>query len=355
MTELEPTSQFIRACRGLPVEHTPIWLMRQAGRYMSEYRALRKKYSILEMIRTPELAAEVTLQPMKAFDLDAAIIFADILPPLIGMGLELEFVPGKGPVIHNAIERAAQIDAMQTPPAEEFLGSTLAAIRLVVGELAGRGLPLIGFAGAPFTLASYAVEGGGSKDYSRVKGLMYAEPEAWGRLMNKLVTVQADYLLAQAEAGAAALQVFDSWAGLALGKEAYQRFVAPHNTRLFGLLEAADIPVINFSTGTFSYLNDVAACGGDVIGVDFRMPLSAAWKQIGYERPIQGNLDPMALLAPWEKLRPYVDRVLDEAAGRKGHIFNVGHGLHKTTPVENVRRLADYVHERTQVREAVGA
>ncbi len=343
-----PESRFLRACRGLPVDCTPIWLMRQAGRYMPEYRALREKYTILEMIRTPELAAEVTLQPMRAFDLDAAIIFADILPPLVGMGLELSFVPGKGPVIHNPISSTHDVDLLGTPPAKAHLAPTLEAIEIVVRELAPRGLPLIGFAGAPFTLASYAIEGGGSKDYAKTKALMYAEPAAWKRLMDKLVTVQADYLLEQARAGAAALQVFDSWAGMALGKEAYLRYVAPYNTRLFTTLERAGVPVINFSTGTFPYLEEVAACGGDVIGVDFRMPLSAAWGKIGYDRAIQGNLDPITLLAPWRELRHHVDRVLDEAGGRPGHIFNLGHGIHRTTPVDNVRRLVDYVHARSR-------
>ncbi|MGW8251445.1 MAG: uroporphyrinogen decarboxylase [Anaerolineales bacterium] len=347
MTHPEPTSRFLRACRRLPVDATPIWLMRQAGRYMAEYRQLRERYSMLDLIQTPELAAEVTLQPIQAFDLDAAIIFADILPPLIGMGLDLDFQPGKGPVIHNPIRTTYDIDLLGVPPAEETLAPTLEAIKMVTAELEPRGIPLIGFAGAPFTLASYAIEGGGSKDYAMTKAIMYSEPAAWKRLMTKLVTVQADYLLKQAEAGAAALQVFDSWAGLAVGKEAYLRYVAPHNTALFEQLQPAGVPVINFSTGTFPYLGEVAACGGEVIGVDFRMPLGAAWEKIGAQRAIQGNLDPMALLAGWRELSFQVDRVLEEAAGRPGHIFNVGHGLHQTTPIENVKRMVDYVHEQT--------
>jgi uroporphyrinogen decarboxylase len=321
--------------------------MRQAGRYMSEYRELRAEHSMLETINTPELAAEVTLQPMQAFDLDAAIIFADILPPLIGMGLELEFVPGKGPVIHNPISSPEDINRLETPPAEDTLGPTLEAIEIVTRELEPRDIPLIGFAGAPFTLASYAIEGRGSKDYAKSKALMYSDPDSWQQLMDKLVKVQADYLLQQARAGAEALQVFDSWAGLALGQEAYQRYVAPYNTRLFETIKAASVPVINFSTGTSPYLEDVAACGGEVIGVDFRMPLGTAWRKIGYDRAIQGNLDPTTLLAPWSELKNQIDLVLDQAAGRPGHIFNLGHGLHKTTPVDNVRRLVDYVHEKT--------
>jgi len=347
MSNPEPRSRFLRACRRLPVDATPVWLMRQAGRYMQAYRDLRAKYSMLEMIQTPELAAEVTLQPINAFDLDAAIIFADILPPLMGMGLDLEFVPGKGPMIHNPIDTPADITALRTPPAEEFLGSTLTAIKIVCDELKPRGIPLIGFAGAPFTLASYAIEGGGSKDYAKTKALMFSQPEAWAMLMKKLAAVQADYLFQQAQAGASALQVFDSWAGLAVGKEAYNQYVAPYNTRLLEMLKPTGLPVINFSTGTFPYLEDVAACGGEVIGVDFRMPLGAAWEKIGYDRAVQGNLDPAALLAPWDTLKSNIDRVIEEAAGRPGHIFNLGHGIHKTTPVEAVKRLVDYVHEQT--------
>jgi uroporphyrinogen decarboxylase len=347
MTNLQSSSRFLRACQRLPVDATPVWLMRQAGRYMAEYQALRAKHGMLEMINTPELAAEVTLQPMEAFDLDAAIIFADILPPLIGMGLDLEFVPGKGPLIHNPISSPEEINRLETPSAEQSLAPTLEAIQIVTKELEPRNIPLIGFAGAPFTLASYAIEGGGSKDYAKTKALMYSDPASWRMLMEKLVKVQADYLLQQTKAGAAALQVFDSWAGLALGQEAYQRHVAPYNTRLFETLKQAAVPVINFSTGTSPYLEQVAACGGEVIGVDFRMPLGAAWQKIGYERAIQGNLDPVTLLAPWSELQKHIDQVLDQAGGRSGHIFNLGHGLHKTTPVENVKRLVDYVHEKT--------
>ena len=343
----EPTATFLRACRGLPVAHTPIWLMRQAGRYMAEYRALRAEHSMLEMIRTPELAAQVTLQPLAAFALDAAIIFADILPPLIGMGLKLDFIKGEGPAIENPITRPYDIDMLATPPAEETMGATLKAIGMVVKELAPRNIPLIGFAGAPFTLASYAVEGGTSRNFAKVKALMYSEPAAWKRLMTKLVTVQADFLVKQAKAGAAALQVFDSWAGLALGQGDYLRYVQPYNKMLYQALTQANVPVINFSTGTSSYLLDVAACGGDVLGVDWHMPLDWAWQQIGYQRPIQGNLDPIALLAPWPELKFRIDEVLTQAAGRPGHIFNLGHGILPNTPVDNVRRLVDYVHEKT--------
>ncbi len=346
---LQPTP-FLLACQQQPAPHTPIWLMRQAGRFMHEYRAIRAQHSMLEMITTPELAAEVTLQPVNAFGMDAAIIFADILPPLIGMGLHLDFVPGKGPQFDNPLRSPQDIDRLAVPPAEEtVLNNTLEAIRMVTAELTPRGIPLIGFAGAPFTLASYAIEGGGSKSYARCKALMYSEPTAWKHLMQKLVTVQADYLIKQARAGASALQVFDSWAGSALGQQDYNRYVRPHNSELFQRLQAAGVPVINFSAGTAPYIADVAACGGDVIGVDWRMPLDWFRARIGDDRAIQGNLDPIALLAPWPELRARIDDVLDRAAGQPGHIFNLGHGIVPTTPRDNVRRLVDYVHERTAV------
>jgi len=329
------------------VERTPVWLLRQAGRYMPEYRALREQHSLLELVRTPELAAEVTLQPIDAFGLDAAIVFADILPPLVGMGLELEFVQGDGPRIGNPIGRPRDVDLLAVPPAEETMPGTLEAIRILRRELEPRGVPVIGFAGAPFTLASYAIEGGSSRDFTRTKAFMLSEPAAWRRLLAKLVTVQADYLDAQARAGAQALQVFDSWVGRALGREDYVRSVAPHNRDLFAAIARAGVPTINFSLGTSAYLEDVAACGGDVVGLDWQLPLDVAWGRVGLDRPVQGNLDPTSLLAPWRVLRQRVDDVLDRAAGRPGHVFNVGHGLVPQTPVENVRRLVEHVRERT--------
>lgn len=348
----ETVSPFLRACRGLQTDYTPIWLMRQAGRYMPEYRAVRAQHSMLDMIASPELAAEVTMQPINAFGMDAAIIFSDILPPLMGMGFNLEFAKGEGPVIHNPVTMVADVAKLRTPPAQESMGATLAAIRLVTAELTPRGIPLIGFAGAPFTLASYAVEGGGSKTYTKVKALMYTEPDAWDQLMRKLVTVQVDYLLQQVQAGASALQLFDSWAGLALGLQDYVRYVQPYNKILFAELVQSGVPVINFSTGTAAYLPEVVACGGDVIGVDWRLPLDMAWERIGYARPVQGNLDPVALLTDWSELKVRVDDVLVRAAqmraaGAAPHIFNLGHGIFPNTPVDNVRRLVDYVHETT--------
>ena len=340
-------SLFLRACRGEATERPPVWFMRQAGRYMPEYRAIRAKQSMLETIFTPHLAAEITLQPIDAFGFDAAIIFADILPPLMGMGLQLEFVKGVGPRLENALSSPADIDHLATPPAAATkLANTLEAIKLVTAELTPRGIPLIGFAGAPFTLASYAIEGGGSRNYLKSKSLMAGEPSAWARLMNKLVTVQADYLLQQAKAGASALQIFDSWAGLALGREDYARYVLPYNKKLVEMVRrGSDAPVVYFSTGTGAYLSDVATIGSDVVGVDWRLPLDEAWAQIGHERPIQGNLDPSALLYPWPELKARVDDVLDRADSRPGHIFNLGHGIFPSVPIENVRRVVDYIKE----------
>jgi uroporphyrinogen decarboxylase len=339
----------LRAARGERASHTPVWLMRQAGRYMPEYRAIRAKQTMLEAIGDPATAAEITMQPVDALGVDAAIIFSDILPPLIGMGLSLDFVAGAGPHIANPIRTTRDVDMLGTPPASETLRGTLDAITLVKRQLAPRGIPLIGFAGAPFTLACYAIEGGGSKNYELAKTFMYREPAAWRRLMRRLVTVLSDYLIAQARAGADVLQVFDSWAG-ALSPHDYARYVAPHNTALFKAIAAAGVPVINFGTGTGAMLEQVAACGGDVIGLDWRTPLDVARTRLGAGTPVMGNLDPITLLAPWRELRAQIDDVLARAGSAPGHIFNLGHGILPSTPVDNVKRLVDYVHERTAER-----
>jgi uroporphyrinogen decarboxylase len=314
---------------------------------MPEYRALRERHSLLELIRTPELAAEVTLLPVEAFGLDAAIVFADILPPLVGMGLELEFAEGDGPRIANRIESTRDVDLLAAPPAEETLAGTLEAIRIVRDELESRATPVIGFAGAPFTLASYAIEGGTSRDFTRTKAFMLSEPAAWRRLLTKLVTVQADYLRVQAASGAQALQVFDSWAGRALAREDYLRYVAPSNRELFAAIASAGVPVVNFSLGVGSYLAEAAACGGDVVGLDWQLPLDDARETVGFERPVQGNLDPASLLAPRRELEARIDDVLERAAGRPGHVFNVGHGLVPATPPDSVRLLVEHVRKRT--------
>ncbi len=341
---------FLRACHRKPTGTTPIWLMRQAGRYMPEYRAIRARHSMLEAIRTPELACEITLQPVRAFALDAAIIFADILPILIGMGLSLEFAKGEGPVIANPLRTPADADALRTPPAEENLPYTLEAIRLVRRELDGR-IPLIGFSGAPFTLASYAIEGGGSKNHVRVKSFMLSEPGAWGRLMDKMAAVVGDYLVAQAEAGAQALQIFDSWAGV-LSPADYRAYVLPYAQRTVAHARSAGVPVIYFGTDLNGMLPSVRETGADVIGVDWRITIDDAWAQLGDGVAVQGNLDPVALFAPWPKVQRQADDILTRVAKRPGHIFNLGHGLLPETPVDNVRRLVDYVHERSAAMEA---
>jgi uroporphyrinogen decarboxylase len=337
-------SRFLRACRREPTDATPIWLMRQAGRYMAEYRALREQYTILEMIQTPELAGEVTLQPIRAFDLDAAIIFADILPPLMGMGLELDFVRGEGPVLYNPVRSPADVSALRVHPPEETLGFTLEAIRLVRRELDGRGIPLIGFSGAPFTLAAYAVEGGSSRNYTEVKQFMMAEPQAWGSLMSKLSEVVGQYLLAQARAGTQALQIFDSWVGH-LSPADYRDYVMPYSKRAIDMAKQAGVPIIHFGTDTSGMLELLRDAGGDVIGVDWRIDLDTAWNRLGDGVAVQGNLDPAALFAPWPELKKRARQVLDQAGGRPGHIFNLGHGILPGTPVENVKRLVDFVHE----------
>jgi uroporphyrinogen decarboxylase len=312
---------------------------------MPEYRAIRARQTMLEAIGDPAVAAEITLQPVRALGVDAAIIFSDILPPLIGMGLDLDFVSGTGPRIANPVRAPRDVDMLGTPPAEQTMKGTLGAIKLVRAELPDD-IPLIGFAGGPFTLACYAIEGGGSQRYEMAKSFMYAEPAAWNRLMRRIVTVLADYLIAQARAGADVLQVFDSWAG-ALGPHDYERYIKPYNIALFSAIAAAAVPVINFSTGTGAIIDDVASCGGDVLGIDWRTPIDGVRARLGDRRAIMGNLDPLTLLAPWRELRGQIDDVLLRAGPGPGHIFNLGHGILPATPVDNVRRLVEYVHEQT--------
>jgi uroporphyrinogen decarboxylase len=343
---MSQADRFLRACRREPVDATPVWLMRQAGRYMSEYRALRERYTILELIKTPDLAMEVTLQPINAFNLDAAIIFADILPVLEPMGLQLEFVQGEGPVIHNPVRTSADVDALAVPPAEEGLRFTLQAIRQVREALAGK-VPLIGFSGAPFTLVSYAMEGGASRNYTVAKGFMYEQPSAWHRLMEKMSLAVGDYLQAQARAGAQALQLFDSWVG-ALGPADYREYVLPHSRRAIEIAKAeTDVPLIHFGTGTSGILPQIKEAGGDVIGVDWRIDLSEAWAKLGEDVAVQGNLDPVLLFAPVTEIQRQTTRILDDVEGRPGHIFNLGHGILQHTPVAHVAALVDFVHEYT--------
>jgi len=343
MSDENSESRFLKACRREKTDATPIWLMRQAGRYMPEYRQLREQYSILELIKTPELACEVTLQPVNAFDIDAAIIFADILPPLEGMGLELDFINGEGPVIYNPVRCADDVQNLKVPPPEESLWFTLEAVRLARAAL---NIPLIGFSGAPYTLAAYAIEGGSSKNYRRTKGMMMGDPATWHQLMEKLSQVVGEYLLAQARAGAQVLQIFDSWVG-SLSPDDYRQYVMPHSRRAIDIASQAGVPIIHFGTGTNGLLELMRDAGGDVIGVDWGIDLDIAWERIGNNHAIQGNLDPVALFAPWEALQARAQQVIDKANQRPGHIFNLGHGILPETPVDNVKRLVDFVHEYT--------
>lgn len=337
--------RFLAACRRQPTDTTPIWLMRQAGRYMPEYRAIRAKHSFLEMVRSPEVAAEITLQPVDLLGVDAAILFADILPPLIGMGLELDYLHGEGPVLYNPIRTPADIDALHVPTAEENTPFTLETIRLLRPELDQRGVPLIGFSGAPFTLAAYAIEGGGSKHHARVKALMMGEPAAWDTLMTKLTALVSGYLIAQVEAGAQAVQLFDSWVGQ-LSPGDFRAHVLPYvQTIVHEVRAKTGVPVIYFGTDTSGFLPDLKSTNADVIGVDWRVDLRAARRILGDDVAVQGNLDPIALFAPWEAVQPRAADVIQQAGGRAGHIFNLGHGILPETPVDTVRRLVDYVHE----------
>jgi uroporphyrinogen decarboxylase len=339
-------SRFLKACRREKTDAIPVWLMRQAGRYMPEYRHLREKYSILEMIKTPELAAQVTMQPINAFEVDAAIIFADILPPLEGMGLELDFVKSEGPVIYNPIRTAADVERLRVTPPEGSLWFTLEAIKLARAELDQRGTPLLGFSGAPFTLASYAVEGSGSKHYLHTKKLMMSDPKTWHQLMGKLSEVVGHYLLAQAHAGAQVLQLFDSWVG-ALSPDDYRSHVMPYSQHAIHIASQAGVPIIHFGTGTNGFLELIREAGGDVIGVDWCIDLDAAWQRIGFDRAVQGNLDPAVLLTSWEAIESRTRQILDKAGDRPGFIFNLGHGILPETPMDNVKRLVEFVHEYT--------
>ena len=346
----EPTSRFIRACYQLPVDATPVWFMRQAGRYMCEYRAIRDKHTLLEICNQPDLAAEVTLQPVRKLGVDAAILFADILLPLIPMGINLEFAAGEGPVIHNPIQGGADVDALRPVEPHESLAFVLEALRIVRRELDEK-VALIGFAGGPFTLASYIIEGGSSRNYLKTKQMMYAEPGTWHRLMGKLAQVVGDYLVAQVEAGAQAVQLFDSWVG-ALAPEDYREYVLPHSQAIFQALRSSGVPAVHFGTGTASLLPLMKAAGGDVIGLDWQTPLDWGWERLEHQVAVQGNLDPTVLFAPQSEIERRVVRILRQAGGRPGHIFNLGHGILPETPVENVKRVVDLVHEYAFVSAA---
>jgi uroporphyrinogen decarboxylase len=337
-----PESSFVRACKSLPVDATPVWFMRQAGRYMAEYRAVRKQHSLIEICKNPQLAAEVTITAAEALGVDAAIIFADLLLPLEVMGLPFHFSAGEGPKIEKPISNAADIAKLRTDQAGE-LGYVSEAVRLVSRHFGAR-LPVIGFCGAPFTLASYMIEGGGSRNYIATKKMMYNSPEAWNTLLGKLVAVTSEYAAEQVRAGADALQVFDSWVGC-LGVDDYRRYVLPRTTELIQKLQATKVPVIYFGTDSTALLPAMKDTGAEVIGIDWRIPLDEGWRSMNFRGAVQGNLDPVVLFANWKEIRSRAEDVLNRVEGRNGHIFNLGHGILPETPVDNVKALAAFVHE----------
>lgn len=335
-------SLFMKACRREPCAMTPVWLMRQAGRYMAEYRSVRAKTSFLELCKNPRLASEVMVTAVERLGVDAAIVFSDLLPILEPMGMELEFAQGEGPVIHNPVRQPEDVDRvleLESIDALEFVAEAVAQTRADLPA----GIPLIGFAGAPFTLASYTIEGGGSRVYLHTKTLMYRDRGAWDALMGRLARAVTRYLNAQIAAGAQAVQLFDSWVGC-LDPVDYRQYVLPHVRQVVAGLTPG-VPVIYFGTGNPALLGAMAEAGSQVLGVDWRVPLDEAWRQVGYDRALQGNLDPVVLLAPEREIRRRVQVILDQAAGRAGHIFNLGHGVLQQTPVEHAAALVRAVHE----------
>ena len=336
------THPFLAACRREKTPYTPVWLMRQAGRYMEEYRKLRAQHDFLELCKRPDLAAEITVTPVERLGVDAAILFADILLLLEPLGVGLEYTKGDGPVIHNQVSSRTHVEQLLEFDPQEALPFVFEAVRKTCAALNGK-VPLIGFAGAPFTLASYLIEGGSSRNYLKTKRLIYSNPGAWRGLMERLSSLTAKYLNAQIAAGAEAVQLFDSWAGC-LSPEDYERFVLPH-TRTTIANVTPGVPVIHFSTGTGGFLKSLRAAGGDIIGVDWRVNLDVAWEHLGHDIGIQGNLDPAALLASPKEVRRRVAEILTRAGGRAGHIFNLGHGVLPETPVENVIAMVEAVHE----------
>ena len=335
-------SRFLDACRRRPTDVRPVWFMRQAGRYMKSYRDIRATHGLLDICKRPDLAAQVTLQPVEALDVDAAIIFADLLLPVEPMGLKLRFATGEGPVIDNPVRTSGDIDSLSISNTDE-LGYVGEAIQLVVKALAGR-VPVIGFVGAPFTMASYMIEGGPSKNFLRTKRMMYSDETLWRRLMGKLVDVLGSFAVLQVSAGARIIQVFDSWVG-ALGPDDYVRFVAPYSRALIERIRAAGVPVIHFGTGAAGFFRELHAAGGDVMGVDWRVNIDQAWMDISYRSAVQGNLDPAVLFAPLPELRLRVHELLKRTGTRPGHIFNLGHGILPETPLENVKACVEIVRE----------
>jgi uroporphyrinogen decarboxylase len=333
-----------RACRRELVERTPVWFMRQAGRSLPEYRELRKRHDLFSVCRQPDLCAEVTLQPVRAHGVDAAVMFADIMLPVIGMGIDVELVENVGPVIADPVRTSADVERLRVPDPEEVVPFILEAVRLVRAELAAE-KAVIGFAGGPFTVAGYLIEGKPTREFVQTKRCMYGQPEVWHRLMDKLADTFAAYLQAKVAAGADVIQLFDSWVGT-LSADDYDEFVAPYSARV---LTAVDVPTIHFGTGTTHLLPAMAATGGDVIGLDWRIPVERGWELVGMERGVQGNLDPALLLGPFERVATAANRILEAVAGRPGHIFNLGHGVLPDTDPADLGRLVELVHARTSV------
>ena len=333
-----------RACRRELVERTPVWFMRQAGRSLPEYRELRKHHDLFSVCRQPELCAEVTLQPVRAHGVDAAVMFADIMLPVIGMGVDVELVENVGPVIADPVRTSDDVERLRVPDPEEAVPFILDAVRLVREELPAE-KAVIGFAGGPFTVAGYLIEGKPTREFVQTKRCMYAQPEVWHALMDKLTDTFAAYLRAKVAAGADVIQLFDSWVGT-LSDEDYEEFVAPYSARV---LAAVDVPTIHFGTGTTHLLPAMREAGGDVIGLDWRIPIEGGWEIVGPDRGVQGNLDPALLLGPFERVAAAANRILDAVAGRRGHIFNLGHGVLPDTDPADLARLVELVHARTSV------
>jgi uroporphyrinogen decarboxylase len=331
----------VRAARREPVERTPVWFMRQAGRSLPEYREIRKRHGLFEIVAQPELCAEVTLQPVRRHDVDAAVMFADIMTPVLPMGIGVELVENVGPVVREPIRSAADVERLRLPDPEEALAPVLESVRLVRAALRPD-QAVVGFCGGPFTVAGYLIEGKPTREFATLKALMYGQPAVWHALMEKLSEMFAAYVAAKVRAGADVIQLFDSWVG-SLSPADYREYVLPYSARI---LAAVDVPTIHFGTGTATLLPDMAEAGGDVIGLDWRIPLDRGWELVG-DRAVQGNLDPAALLAPWERLQAAADDVLARAAGRRGHIFNLGHGVFPQTDPDAIGRLREHVHART--------
>jgi uroporphyrinogen decarboxylase len=339
-TRTEPL--LVRAARRRPVERTPVWFMRQAGRTLPGYRAIRKQHGLFDVCRSPELCAQVTLEPVEAHGVDAAVMFADIMLPVLGMGIDVDLVEGVGPVVERPIESLDDVRALRVPEPEDAVPFVLEAVGIVRRELAAE-KALIGFCGGPFTVAGYLIEGKPTRDFVKTKRCMFNASEVWHELMERLSETFLRYVRAKVEAGADAIQLFDSWVG-ALSVADYEEFVAPYSERILGGVAA---PTIHFGTGTAHLLESMAAAGGDVIGLDWRIPLDEGWARVGHDRGVQGNLDPALLLGPWERVQVATDEILEAAGGRPGHIFNLGHGVLPDTDPAALRRLRELVHERT--------